>query len=598
MKSSNFSIRRNPLLWAMLAIFVIAGISSCIKDDMDDLPITNDFRVLQVRDNGETITNGVADISVIAELQLVFSHGVDSARLGSALTVEPSADYDLSFDATGSFATISFTTPLAYESNYTITIPAGVYGRGGQESKSDFIFTFTTAPQIMPAVTLSSDVADLFEGETATVTATLQMAILEDVSMDLVFGGDAEEGNDYSVSAMSIMIPAGENSGSVEITGINDGMLEGAETITVALENLVNAREESPQLVTINLGDVPPSLELKGVMELDNYIDGTDGRVRAIHLRVLEDIPNLGIYGVEIASNGAAPDPMDIDFKFPDMVSASAGDELFIVRDQDEANAAAYFGECFNDFIVFPSDAITQNGDDAILLYNGDVVIESFGEPGVDGTDEYWEYTDSWAYKVGSEWIYAGVNCVENAMGTATNETSACKYPYCSPIELQGALALLWDGSGTNGGKAVHVRINRDIADLSQYALGVANNGGGTDGPEFTFPAMAASEGDHILVAREPATIAAYFGPCYDLFAEVIQTDAMNQNGDDAIELFDGMDVIETYGDANVDGTGQTWEYAGSWGYKSGGSWTYGGVDCGMGSTTTQMSMCPYPFCE
>lgn len=600
MQNGNFSTGvKRWSAWLSLSALVVLFISSCIKDDMDDLPITNDFRVLQVKSNGDAVLSGVDNISVIGALELVFSHSADSNAIRNAMTISPAADLVFQYDATGSFMTLSFGSPLDYETAYTISLPAGTYGRGGQASKEAFTFTFTTAALRLPAVTLSSDVTDLFEGGKATVTATVEMAILRDISMDLVFGGDAEgNGVDYSVSGMSIQIPSGATSGSVEITALNDAAIEGLETIIISLENLVNVVENQPQALTINLGDLPPAMELKGVMELDNYIDGSGGRVRAIHVRVLEDIPNLGAYGIEIASNGAAPDPNDIDFIFPDMESASAGEEIFVVRGEDETLAATYFGACYSGFRVFTSDAITQNGDDAILLYHNGVAIESFGEPGVDGTGTYWEYTDSWAYKVGSEWIYAGVACVENAVGEATNATSSCKYPFCSPMELTGVSALLWDGSGTNGGKFVEVRINRDIADISRYSLGVANNGGGTDGIEFTFPAQPAFEGDYILVAREAATIASYLGGCYNGYAVVIETDAMNQNGDDAIELFDGMDVIETFGDANVDGTGQTWDYAGSWGYKQGGSWTYGGVDCGAGSTTTQSSGCPYPFCN
>jgi hypothetical protein len=78
----------------------------------------------------------------------------------------------------------------------------------------------------------------------------------------------------------------------------------------------------------------------------------------------------------------------------------------------------------------------------------------------------------------------------------------------------------------------------------------------------------------------------------------VIQADAMNQNGDDAIELFENMTVIQTYGDADVDGTGQVWEYAGSWAYKTGGVFTTAAVDCATTSTTTQNSDCVYGFCE
>jgi hypothetical protein len=59
--------------------------------------------------------------------------------------------------------------------------------------------------------------------------------------------------------------------------------------------------------------------------------------------------------------------------------------------------------------------------------------------------------------------------------------------------------------SGGNDGKALHVIANvNDIANLSLYGIGVANNGGGTDGQEYTFPAVSVSAGDNIMVARSP----------------------------------------------------------------------------------------------
>ena len=128
--------------------------------------------------------------------------------------------------------------------------------------------------------------------------------------------------------------------------------------------------------------------------------------------------------------------------------------------------------------------------------------------------------------------------------------------------------------------------------------MGVANNGGGTDGIELTFPAVSISEGDQILVARNPGTIATYYGNCYNNFDLVLQADFVSQNGDDAIELFFQGNVIETYGDANVDGTGLSWEYAGSWAYKTARAWTNGALGCAATATDNSSSSCPYPFCN
>src|SRR5690606_19806914 len=272
------------------------------------------------------------------------------------------------------------------------------------------------------------------------------------------------------------------------------------------------------------------------------------------------------------------------------------GDDILVAR--EIAALSIYFGGCTDEFehLVEAGSAINQNGDDAIELFQGNIVLETYGDIDVDGSGMEWEYTGSWAYKIDGAWMVGGVDCT---VGSTTVDAAICPYPICSEaLSIQGVLALSWDGSGTNGGKAVHLKATKDIPDLSIYGIGVANNGGGTDGIEYTLPAIAVEEGDDILLAREPATLAAFFGNCMDSFEHIIETESMNQNGDDAIELFNGTTVVETFGDANVDGTGTSWDYSGSWAYKLGDGWTTGGVDCADGSTTTQGSTCSYPACN
>ena len=52
----------------------------------------------------------------------------------------------------------------------------------------------------------------------------------------------------------------------------------------------------------------------------------------------------------------------------------------------------------------------------------------------------------------------------------------------------------------------------KDVADLSAYGLGSANDGGGSDGVEFSFPAVSASAGDLIYVATESTGFTDFFG--------------------------------------------------------------------------------------
>ena len=163
---------------------------------------------------------------------------------------------------------------------------------------------------------------------------------------------------------------------------------------------------------------------------------------------------------------------------------------------------------------------------------------------------------------------------------------------------LQGILDI---GGGTLGaggnGKAIHLLATADIPDLSLYHIGVANNGGGTDGPEYQLPALSAMAGDNIFVTRNIEAMRDYGIIKDNNFAHIFEGDNnLSHNGDDAIELFYNETVIETYGDVNVDGTGNDWEYMDSWAYKVNGEWVKGTVNCTDGSITTCDSECPYPF--
>ena len=178
-------------------------------------------------------------------------------------------------------------------------------------------------------------------------------------------------------------------------------------------------------------------------------------------------------------------------------------------------------------------------------------------------------------------------------------------------LALQGIIDFTVPAGGSSG-KAIHLRVNNNISDLSVYGIGVANNGGGTDSVEYAFPSISVTAGDEILLARDTTEMAMYFDSCFSNFHHVLlATNSISQNGDDAIELFHNGTVIETFGDINVDGSGEPWEYMDSWAYKlgptvgtpgptsfSGFDWSFGVVNCTDGSTTTQSSSCPYPFCS
>ncbi|RIV71185.1 Ig-like domain-containing protein [Flagellimonas aequoris] len=585
--------RKNPI-WNIAVLLLVLFIG-CNDDDEGNVLDDGTLVILTTNITETNFETTVEDVPVDTSIEIIFSHSLDTDAITSALDFasgSTTVDYEIGFSNTNSTVTL-VPSMLDYQTSYTLSLPEGIYGANGETLQSPFSISFTTAAFVPPTLTLSSDVSELEEdGQTATIMATLSKVANSDVTATFVFDGTATKDDDYSISGEeSITIPQGSLSASISVTTILDGENEGNEIIDVSLDNVTNASAGS-EGISIAIIEQLPALSLKGILALTWDGSGTnDGK--AIHLVANQDIADLSLYGLGTANNGGGTDGNE--FVLP-AISVSAGDDILVAREIELIST--YFGGCIGEFehVLQAESAINQNGDDAIELFQGDVVIETYGDIDVDGTGQSWEYTGSWAYKIDGVWTTGGLDC---SIGSSTLDTSGCPYPICSEaLTLQGVLALTWDGSGTNGGKALHLKANKNIPDLSIYGIGVANNGGGTDGIEFTFPAIAVEEGDDNLLAREQATIAAYFGGCMDSFEHIIETESMNQNGDDAIELFNGDTVVETYGDANVDGTGVSWEYTGSWAYKLGGTWVVGGLDCAAGSTTTQGSACVYPVCN
>jgi hypothetical protein len=102
-----------------------------------------------------------------------------------------------------------------------------------------------------------------------------------------------------------------------------------------------------------------------------------------------------------------------------------------------------------------------------------------------------------------------------------------------SSLMLQGVIDFSVPEAGSNG-KALHFYATADIADLSVYGVGVANNGGGTDGEEFNFDAISVSAGAHILLARSPDAMNAYMNAS-SIFDHVLEaSSSISQNGSPA----------------------------------------------------------------
>jgi hypothetical protein len=138
------------------------------------------------------------------------------------------------------------------------------------------------------------------------------------------------------------------------------------------------------------------------------------------------EITNTGASSVTFAAgDGIARNGIDVQWDLEGF-SIAAGDSFVY---QGGANDGQLV---FESTYGFAADAYLEtnnfslgNGDDTYALIVGGSTIDIFGELGVDGTGEVWEYTDGYAYRNANvtsgnggvfdptEWTYGGVNSLE-----------------------------------------------------------------------------------------------------------------------------------------------------------------------------------------
>ncbi len=128
-------------------------------------------------------------------------------------------------------------------------------------------FTVTIADNdAAPEVSFVSATASTGEGA-ASVVLTVELSAVSGFDVTVAYSttdGSARSGSDYTLSAGSLIIPAGETTGSITVPILEDGLDESDETFTVALATPENALlvEPSSAVVTVSDNDEPPEVSL------------------------------------------------------------------------------------------------------------------------------------------------------------------------------------------------------------------------------------------------------------------------------------------------------------------------------------------------
>ena len=102
---------------------------------------------------------------------------------------------------------------------------------------SVFLFTFLSCDtdDILPALTLSSSSNEISENQgMISIMASLNSELDQQIEIPISFSGTATLNEDYVTTENSLIIPAGNSSGSLTISSMQDEDIEDIETIIIS----------------------------------------------------------------------------------------------------------------------------------------------------------------------------------------------------------------------------------------------------------------------------------------------------------------------------------------------------------------------------
>ncbi len=219
-----------------------------------------------------SLAENAGQVEVVAQLSAAAHHDVtlDLALAGTAVqdTNYTVSGTQISIPAGKTQGSVTFTGKVVAGYNNGLTIVVTIASLTGaaeeQTNGAGQQLTIDLADsETPPTMTLAVSPATIAEnGGVATVTATLTQAILVDATVTFSFSGAAVQGTNYTASSSNLVIPAGQTTGTLTLTGIDDGVYTGDQAIQMQAGAVKNANPSgNGQLsVTIKESLPPPSV--------------------------------------------------------------------------------------------------------------------------------------------------------------------------------------------------------------------------------------------------------------------------------------------------------------------------------------------------
>ncbi|MDP5158309.1 MAG: lamin tail domain-containing protein [Flaviramulus sp.] len=166
--------------------------------------------------------------------------------------------------------------------------------------------TSCTTDDILPSIELTASSVNLSEDNGyITVTVSVNTKVNQSLTVPLVLSGTATDGSDFSLSTPNITINSGNNSGSITITGIQDNIIEGVETLNISLGTVKNVLILSNSEIYISVLDDDSDSDGDGVLDANDDCPNVAGDINN------NGCPFLGFLINEVLYDPAANLPGD-----------------------------------------------------------------------------------------------------------------------------------------------------------------------------------------------------------------------------------------------------------------------------------------------
>lgn len=322
----------------------------------------------------------------------------------------------------------------------------------------------------------------------------------------------------------------------------------------------------------------------EGKLIISGVFDGTrpDGGPNGIELYAIGNISDLSRYNLEILLDGGPTNGGSLgNYQFPSTALAG-GSYIYVTDNADEFTA--FFGFP----ATYQTSAINIDGNDVIEVYYDDggtpVLADVYGDIADFGLGPFTIYPSPWAYNDG--WASRNSNVNPNSSYTDAewrhgqgnfdiNRTNIFWGTYAMPIgtyttpqtpSTDGLIisAVFSDTIGGSRGRGIEFYVTSYIPNLSVYSIKTVLDGNGqiASAPSYTFPSGAVNAGTYIYLTDDLGELNTFFPSLGGRkYADPIISSI---DGNDAILLYNGLNVIDEFGETTHTGT-VAWDYSVGW---------------------------------